>query len=297
MNDKKIKIVTHSGTFHVDDLFAVAALQLLRGVENTEVLRSRNPEVWAMGDYVVDVGDVYDPSTHRYDHHQHGGAGARSTEVPYSALGLVWKHHGEELCKSKEIAEWLEREMVISIDLADNGVEVYVPTHADIHPYLIHRMLFVMRPTWKEGDVHDERFMEMLPIARRIIEREIIMARDTIEATNFVKKAYIDSIDKRLVILDHPYPWQGVLAKTTDALYVVKPKSQGTTWEVECVRNDVHSFLNRKPLPFEWRGHRDGVLAEKTGVLDAIFCHNNGFIAVAGTREGALALAKLALDA
>ena len=294
--EKKIRIVTHSGTFHVDDLFAVATLQLLHGFEQTEVLRSRDPEVWAQGDYVLDVGNVYDPSTKRYDHHQHGGAGSRLNGAPYSALGLVWKHHGEELCGSKEIAEKIDHDMVVPIDFADNGIEVYAPAHEGVHPFLIHHVLFVMRPTWKEGDLHDERFMELLPLARRIIEREIVMVRDGMEATQFVEQAYAEAQDKRIIVLDQPYPWQSVLAKTEHALYVVKPKSLGTNWEVECVRNDVHSFMNRKPLPLEWRGYRDEELVKKSGVPGAIFCHNGGFIAVAETKEGALALAQLALN-
>jgi len=297
ITDKKIRIITHSGTFHVDDVFAVAALQLLHGVEHTEVLRSRDPAVWATGDYVLDVGNVYDATTKRYDHHQHGGAGARANGVPYSAFGLVWKHHGEDLCKSKEVAELLDREIVTPIDMADNGIEVYGNTNPDVHPYLIHRILVVMRPTWKESDVHDERFMELLPFIRRVIEREIIVASDSIEAVHFVEEAYASAVDKRIVVLDKPYPWQKVLAKTPDALYVVKPKSQGTTWEVECVRGDMHSFLNRKSLPLPWRGFRDEVLSAKTGIPGSVFCHNNGFIAVTTTREGALALAKLAVDA
>lgn len=299
MGEKKIRIVTHSGNFHVDDLFAVAALQLLHGVEHTEVIRSRDPKVWESGDYVLDVGSVYDPSIKRYDHHQHGGAGARMNGVPYSALGLVWKHHGEALSGSKEIAEKIDKEMVTPIDLADNGIEVYAPTHEGVHPFLIHRVLVVMRPTWKEGDgvMHDERFMELLPMARRIIEREIITARDTMEGEKFVIDAYNAATDKRLIVIDKPYPWSAVLARTPDALYIVKPKSVGPNWEVECVRDDVHSFMNRKSLPEAWRGYRDEELVEKTGVSDAIFCHNKGFIAVTGSKEGALKLAQMAVNA
>jgi uncharacterized UPF0160 family protein len=299
MEEKKIRIVTHSGNFHVDDLFAVAALQLLHGAEHTEVLRSREEQIWESGDYVLDVGSVYDPATKRYDHHQHGGAGARLNGAPYSAFGLILKHHGEAICGSKEIAEQLDKEIVIPIDLADNGIEVYAPTHEGIHPFLIHRVLVMLRPTWKEGNgtLHDERFMELLPFVRRVLEREIISARDNMEGAQFVEEAYKNAHDKRIVILEQPYPWQGVLAATPDALYVVKPKSVGTNWEVECVRNDVHSFLNRKSLPESWRGYRDGILAEKTGVPDAVFCHNAGFIAVAKSKAGALKLAQMALTA
>lgn len=294
---KKIRIVTHNGTFHVDDLFAVATLQLIHGEANTEVLRSRDPKVWETGDYVLDVGNIYDPARRRYDHHQHGGAGGRPNGAPYSALGLVWKHHGEELTKSKEIADMLDREIIAPIDMADNGIEVYAPIHEGVHPFLIHRVLVMMRPTWKEPEVHDERFMELLPMARRIMEREIISARDTIEGEAFVRDAYRSASDRRIVVLEKPYPWGGVLAKTPDAIYVVKPKSAGGDWEVECVRDDMHSFLNRKPLPENWRGYRNGELEKRTGVPGAVFCHNAGFIAVAKTKESALQLAELAIDA
>ena len=39
---KKIIIATHSGSFHADDLFAVATLSLLLGKENIEVIRTRD---------------------------------------------------------------------------------------------------------------------------------------------------------------------------------------------------------------------------------------------------------------
>ena len=34
------------------------------------VCRTRDPKVLEQCDVVVDVGGVYDPDTHRYDHHQ-----------------------------------------------------------------------------------------------------------------------------------------------------------------------------------------------------------------------------------
>ncbi|MEK7088001.1 MAG: MYG1 family protein, partial [Patescibacteria group bacterium] len=41
---------------------------------------------------------------------------------------------------------------------------------------------------------------------------------------------------------------------------------------------------------------RDAKLAEVTGVPDAVFAHRNRFMAVARSKEGAIALAKLALQ-
>ena len=65
-----IKIATHSGGFHTDDVFAVATLQLVHRVENVEIIRTRDEEELAKADIVVDVGGIYDVSSKRFDHHQ-----------------------------------------------------------------------------------------------------------------------------------------------------------------------------------------------------------------------------------
>ena len=75
------KIITHSGSFHSDDIFAVATLQLHFGVENVEVIRTRDEEIIASGDIVVDVGGVYDAEKQRFDHHQNG-APVRDNGIP-----------------------------------------------------------------------------------------------------------------------------------------------------------------------------------------------------------------------
>ena len=86
-------VVTHSGNFHGDDVFAVAAFQLLLGVDEVQVIRTRDDATIEKGDYVVDVGGVYDHEQNRYDHHQ-PGAPVRENGIPYAAFGLMWKHYG-----------------------------------------------------------------------------------------------------------------------------------------------------------------------------------------------------------
>lgn len=294
--EKAIRIITHSGTFHVDELMAVAALEILFDGKPYEVVRTRDPEVIKTGDYVVDVGGIYDPETNRFDHHQYGGAGMRDG-VPYSSFGLVWKHYGEAICGSKELALRIERRLAYPIDLADNGIETYTPIRPGVHPYLLHSLVVAYRPTWKEGTVHDVRFAELVPFMRKLLEREIITERDNLEGAFLVREAYESMQDKRIIVLPGQYPWQEELTQYKEPLYVVKPKNQGANWEVECVRNDVRSFANRKTLPESWRGKFDAELEKASGVPDAVFCHNTGFVAVAKTKESALKLAELARDA
>ncbi|OGZ08276.1 MAG: hypothetical protein A3C93_05210 [Candidatus Lloydbacteria bacterium RIFCSPHIGHO2_02_FULL_54_17] len=293
---KKIRIITHSGNFHADELLAVAAIEIQLNGTLYEVIRTRDPEVWKTGDYVVDVGGVYDPTANRFDHHQKGGAGERN-KVPYSSFGLVWKHYGEAICGSKEVADGVEARLVYPIDLADNGTEVYTTVFDGVHPYLLHSVVAAMRPTWKEGEIHDVRFVELIPLMRRIIEREVIAERDRIEGARLVREAYLAATDKRIIVIDGHYPWQDELARHPEPLYLLKPRHEGNSWQVECVRDDVHSFKNRKPLPEAWRGLSGEALGKVTGVPDAVFCHNMRFIAVAKSKESALRLAQMALVA
>jgi hypothetical protein len=63
-------IGTHDGSFHCDEALAIAMLKVLPEYQQSPVVRTRKPEVLAQCHLVVDVGAVYDPPTHRYDHHQ-----------------------------------------------------------------------------------------------------------------------------------------------------------------------------------------------------------------------------------
>ncbi len=106
MKNNKLKLITHNGAFHTDDIFAAAALSMMfeKDGENYEIIRSRDEEVIKTGDYVFDVGGIYDENTNRFDHHQVGGAGKGPFSIEYSSLGLVWKKFGEKISGSKKAA-------------------------------------------------------------------------------------------------------------------------------------------------------------------------------------------------
>jgi len=93
-----MKVATHPGNFHADDVFAVAVLQLVHG--ELEIVRTRDPELQAAADVRIDVGGRHDPATGDFDHHQNGGAGERANGIRYASFGLVWREHGEALAGS-----------------------------------------------------------------------------------------------------------------------------------------------------------------------------------------------------
>ena len=63
-------IGTHDGTFHCDEALACSLLKMLPEYKNADIVRTRKPDKLDECDIVVDVGGVYNPGKHRYDHHQ-----------------------------------------------------------------------------------------------------------------------------------------------------------------------------------------------------------------------------------
>lgn len=63
-------IGTHSGTFHCDEILACYLLSKHPDFAGHKVLRTRDQSLLDQCDIVVDVGNVFDPSKKRFDHHQ-----------------------------------------------------------------------------------------------------------------------------------------------------------------------------------------------------------------------------------
>ena len=63
-------IGTHNGRFHCDEALACYMLRRLPEYSDAEIVRTRDPKILDGCEVVVDVGGVYDPTSHRYDHHQ-----------------------------------------------------------------------------------------------------------------------------------------------------------------------------------------------------------------------------------
>lgn len=81
-------------------------------------------------------------------------------------------------------------------------------------------------------------------------------------------------------------------------LYVIYPEKPvpDAKWRIQCVPSANDSFESRKPLPEAWRGFRDEELDRLSGVSGSVFVHASGFIGGNKTFEGALAMAKKALE-
>lgn len=134
-NAEEVKLITHNGTFHYDEILATAFLMEI--FSNSTVVRTRDENIINSGDIVYDVGSVFDPSTYRFDHHQRTFNETYSSEydVKLSSAGLIYKYFSELLFEKygfpkshylyNDIKEKIYKEYVLYADAIDNGYDIF----------------------------------------------------------------------------------------------------------------------------------------------------------------------------
>lgn len=98
---------------------------------------------------------------------------------------------------------------------------------------------------------------------------------------------------------DHLYTLEAEAGEEGKVAYVLYPEGSApdAKWRVQCVPVGKDSFQSRMPLPEKWRGFRDEELSSISGIPGCVFVHAAGFIGGNKTFEGALKMAKAALEA
>ncbi len=299
-----MKIVTHSGSFHTDDVFAVATLLFI--YPDAEVVRSRDTEVINSADIVVDVGGIYDPAKLRFDHHQTGGALTRENTIPYASFGLVWKEYGEKVsglpageAGSKEVMEEIEQKLVFAIDAIDNGVSVSVPVFNNIQEYTIGDFFGSYKTVKDTEEQLYKTFMNMVVVAQGILTREINKIKAKVEERKIVEEIYQKTEDKRIIDLTAYNMGFGTYGQTIlshpEPIYVLH--LYGAKFAVRALPLDLNTFENKKAFPEAWRGKTGEEFETASGVKGAHFAHKSGYLIVANSKEAALELANKSLNA
>ena len=80
----KANFVTHSGTFHVDDV--ISTIFLSKIFKKINLIR-----VSSMNNRSVNNKLVFDIGLGEFDHHQKNRNGKRKNGIYYSSIGLLWK--------------------------------------------------------------------------------------------------------------------------------------------------------------------------------------------------------------
>lgn len=292
--------VVHSTVFHADDVFSAAFLKIIR--PDLTVYRTCNLSKQIISDIAADKAIAVDIGAQfgvtEYDHHQVDKAyrpiengtyfdkQGHMSMIPYCGFGLLWRDFGNLLCPYEKAWKKVDRDLVLAIDKADNGVESNMLSAA-IHKF---------NPAWNvytgnsdaDNVLENEAFWKAEQFAEAVLRQYVDNANAEYEAEKLVLESFTVSSGK-ILVLDKYLPWQDtVINEMPDILFVVYPHKRGG-YAVQTVPDAPGSFTGRKPFPERWLGNPDASLG-------MTFCHPGNFLAAVDTLENAIHVADIAIS-
>lgn len=297
-NSPLIRIVTHDGPFHSDEVLSVAILTKI--FKNHQVIRTREPALIDLGDIVVDVGSIYNHQLRRYDHHMSNPPMDERGHL-FSSAGLVWYHYHSSYFRAIGIPKVIDIEgsiveleyltekiirnrWIIPIDRGDNGF------HSG--PTSISELVSAMSPIdpEKSGDKFNKQFLEAVSMVSHLFERACFHAVDSV-----IAKAKLIScpkemfIDEKVVYID---------LEVKDFSYFTNHSAHFVIYTVTDY-NDGETYFNIRPIyDSVTKRYKTPIPEALCGIsLDEIeerklsgikFIHHSGFMAKALSKEDAI---------
>lgn len=262
---------THGGKFHADDVFTTAFLKIL------------NPKFKVQRGYEVPEdfqGIVYDIGRGEFDHHQ-AEKEYRDNGCPYAAFGLVWRAFGPAFAGEEEAAIFDEK-FIQPLDEADN-------TGCD---NMLSTIIEEFNPGWDSKESHDICFHKAVNVAKVILQNHFRSVDGMVRGQQIVRDAMAAG-DGRILELDPYVPWKREVIGSTYQFVMYSSKRGG--YSIQGVPKSEGDHALVCDFPKEWWGAEPDALREMSGIATLHFCHANGFLASAQSREDALAAAEYAI--
>uniref|UniRef100_A0A674H0K2 MYG1 exonuclease n=1 Tax=Taeniopygia guttata TaxID=59729 RepID=A0A674H0K2_TAEGU len=210
------RIGTHDGTFHCDEALACFLLRLLPRYRDAEIVRTRDPQLLAACDVLVDVGGEYDPGRHRYDHHQRSFAESMRSLRPdkpwstkLSSAGLVYGHFGPQILAAllgqpehgpvvTALFDKLYENFVEEIDAMDNGIAPAAGEPRYALSTTLSARVGHLNPRWNDPDQDTE--VGTAPMAPGdLLPRDVLLGdRDTLVGDTLLRDILLRDGDTRL---------------------------------------------------------------------------------------------------
>ncbi|KAJ7959393.1 UPF0160 protein MYG1, mitochondrial-like [Quillaja saponaria] len=325
---KPKRVGTHNGSFHCDEALACFMLRLTNAFSGAEIVRTRDTQVLASLDAVLDVGGVYDPSQNRYDHHQKGfqEVFGHGFTTKLSSAGLVYKHYGLEIiAKELQLDEGhpnvhrlflaIYKNFMEAIDAIDNGINQYDVNQAPkyVDNTTLSSRVGRLNLDWvdcnQSSAKENEAFQQAMAVAGRgFLDNVQYHAESWLPARSIVMEclAARETIDSsgEIIVLTKSCPWELHIYELEEEMtiepsikYVIYPDDRSESWRLQAVARSSDRFESRKPLPFLWRGLENDKLSEVAGIPGCTFVHMSGFIGGNRSYDGALYMARVSLKA
>ncbi len=327
-----IKIGTHNGIFHADDVLSVALIkyfylnnlkvQLQNSALETyleysdvkfefEVVRTRDIITLNTCDWVVDVfngnEDVVDEVNKRFyfDHHCEDNKYSKfyPNGIKMAACGKVAEYiFKDDPAKLK----YLRENLLYAVEAQDNGQDVsefgkYYNPISFVH---------LLNPVWTErsgGNISrrssvTNAFNKAVDMVYNILERILISYDAAKKAEEMIDECIQLAYENTngILYMDNYFnSWPGkVLAHNAsadddDKIYAIVFPDSDEGFVVRNVPIGTGSFDSYGYFPKQWRGLKGDALAGVSGFSSAIFCHASGFMCKFYNKQDALDAAKV----
>lgn len=294
-----LRVATHSGPFHADDVLAYALLRVFAR-EDLKLVRTRDSELLAKQDLVFDVGHEFDPSRGRFDHHQREYEGSRSS------AGMVLDFLEAEGKVAPGLAGTLRENLVDYVDAVDTGArtpEEGVPCFSSVigvlnelaETELMERLAgteAASSVTLRDG--FDVMYKRAADIAELVVWATAEGFAKS-EAAKETVKAAMDKADAegwRTLRFEKYVKWKPAYfalgGETHASEYVLFPAKE-SDWRLLTIPVELGSREDKRPLPESWAGLEGEALEAAAEVSGAVFCHKNRFIAGFSSKAAAIA--------
>ena len=296
-----MKVVTHDGTFHTDEVFAIALLKKFVN-SNLEIIRTRDENILdeAKADkrtFIVDVGRDYNYNMKNFDHHQREFNKTWENDgILFSSCGLVWdflKKRGYLKKYSKFTLLNIEKKLIKKIDAHDNGQCFWS----------ISNMIKICN---RENNTMSD-FEKALGLARTYLDNIFYQENHYDKLNDIFKKdleiyendkIFVSSISNNSSFLKH-------LSQKTNAYILIYEQKDGNNlsrWYSKAITK--HKFCNIEKndcifsalAPESWRGLSDDELKVKTGMKSVVFVHKTGYLCVSRNKKTAINMANAMLN-
>ncbi len=291
-NEKDADFITHSGTFHADEVMATVILLNKFGsmkLFRTSLVSNNN-------------AFVYDVGFGKFDHHGIDFDEKRDNGIKYASCGLVWKAFGLDIISNLKVEnknaffDTIDKNIIMDIDRDDNGQTLNnVP---EIKLQNIPSLIASFNPSWDDLSSETDCFLNAVSFANTVFNN-IVKNMVSKESARKIIEKNIEESKNGILILDNYMPWKDIVLtsknpKASEILYAIFPSKRGG-YNVVAAPVSSGSFAIKKKFPESWAGKENEELQKISGVDTITFCHKNLFICACKTLEDAIKIAKISL--
>ena len=305
---EEIRIVTHNGKIHSDEVASIALLTSYFSNQGKQVsvLRTRDLDKTSPDDILVDIGLKYNHEFFQYDHHQEDfNETWNHNNISLSSAGLIWRHYGEEIIELylsnhvdqydhgfnyteetiQEIKDIIYDKLIKEIDANENGIqiesdlnisELIAALNGDINDEYSQNLNF-NRAVGLVGTIFDIKFNEIINTYFNF-QKDFDMVKDMdLSGPYLVVKENIPTIFKCISVLDPE-------CKIKFCIFV-----NNSEYTIKTRRENGNKFSPLCPILSE------DILKNSCKSDDIIFIHKAGFLAKTKTLETAKIVINLSL--